>query len=62
MRKCRLEFFQFHRTLISRGIGPVDDGVEKHVAARRAIILSGALHLIVADAVLAGHKDHARRR
>src|SRR5947208_2601948 len=43
-------------------VGPLDHRLQKDLAARPDIGFAGVLDLVVADAVLARHEDHRRRR
>src|SRR3546814_7626091 len=41
---------------------PLQHGIEQHVAAGSKVFRRGAFAFVVADAFLAGHEDHRRRR
>src|SRR6266550_3090389 len=43
-------------------VGPFDHRLQEDLAARPDVRLGGVLDLVVADAVLARHEDHRRRR
>src|SRR6266567_5325263 len=41
---------------------PREHSVQQYIGARLEVLGTGILHLVVADAILAGHEDHRRRR